>query len=85
MSVFGKQKQETVRGITFDPASLSLLLAGTSLEGEPIEECIKPVSPFKSYQEAVDFSETILRGSVTLYYVCIQTTATTISTVWGDE
>lgn len=84
-----KTRQETVRGITFDPTTLFLEFVGTRLDGEPYEE-IAPPKSFQNHAESEKAADGYFRTSPLLYYIRIKAQSmsgqeVTISTVWGDE
>lgn len=85
-----KTRQETVRGITFDPATLFFELVGVDLEGNPFDSEVWVHPQPKSYREAKESALGMMRHGSLVTYVRIktqlsETLSVTISTVWRDE
>lgn len=83
-------KQETVRGITFDPATLFFELVGVDLEGNPFEDVVYSSPPPQSYEEATQRALGFMRLGSQVTYVRVkaqisETLAINVSTVWRDE
>lgn len=82
--------QETVNGITFDPATLFFELVGVDLGGNPFEDAVYSSPPPQSYEEATQRAQRFMRLGSQVTYVRIktqlpETLAINISTVWRDE
>lgn len=86
-----KTRQETVRGITFDPSTLFFELVGVDLDGNPFEHEVSPLSPLpQSYEEATQRAQGFMRLGSQVTYVRVkaqlsETLAMNVSTVWRDE
>lgn len=85
-----KARQETVRGITFYPATLFFEVVGVDLDGNPFEDDVYSSPPPESYEEATQRAQGFMRLGSQVTYVRVkaqlsETLAVNISTVWRDE
>jgi hypothetical protein len=79
--------QETVNGVTFNPASLFFVLVGVDLEGKPFEDESWRHPLMSSYSEAETHAKHLLDRSALATYVRVMSylsdgMSIRVSTVW---
>lgn len=85
-----KRKQQTVRGVTFNPSTLHFKLVGETVEGNSLWDVVNPRRPYRNYAEAEKRANEYLRLSPLLYYVEVWARTSEglpsyVSSVWRDE